>query len=144
MPDMKPFSLVRPTLQTRFHIDYDWWRKNDRDWRGHLYSVLCPFHKDLFTDIKEDAKVDWIDPVTAEIQRVDGIQHALITHCSKQEGFLGERITLVDVVFRLFLANGNTALSPLEMSEKINRPPETILRTLIGGRVYRGVRPCPD
>jgi hypothetical protein len=142
MPEMKPFSLVRPTLHTHFHIDYDWWHKNDRDWRGHLYSVLCQQHKEMFSNQKEDAKVDWIDPRTAEVQRVDGIQHALITHCSRQEGFFAERITLVDAVFRLFLANGNTALSPIQMGEKLNRPPEIILRTLTGGRIYRGVRAC--
>jgi len=31
--EFKRFSLVKPTLQTRFHIDFNWWSQNDRNWR---------------------------------------------------------------------------------------------------------------
>ena len=75
---------------------------------------------------------------------MDGLQHILITHCAKEEGFISERTALVDAVFRLFLANGNTAMTPLELSERLGKPPETILKTLSGPRVYKGLRPCPE
>jgi len=41
-------SIVKPSLQTRFHIDFDWWRQNENDWHVHLRSLLCPEHEALF------------------------------------------------------------------------------------------------
>jgi hypothetical protein len=86
--------------------------------------------------------VDWVDPETAEVQQVDGMQHVLITHCAKQPGFISEHTVLVDTAFRIFLANGNTPLSSLELARQLNKSPETILKTLSGIRVYKGIRPC--
>jgi hypothetical protein len=144
VPEVKRYSLVKPTIQTCFRIDFDWWRQSDRDWRVHLRSLLCPMHQEAFPDTGGEHMVDWVDPDTAEVQQVDGLQHVLITHCAKEKGFITERTTLVDSVFRLFLANGNTPMTPAEMAAQLGRSPEMILRTLSGGQVYRGVRPCPE
>lgn len=144
MTELKRFSLIRPTLYTRFHIDFEWWRQNDNDWHIFLSGLLCPIHQQAFSGWDSNQVVDWVDPNTAEVQPVDGIQHLLITHCAKQEGFITPHTTLIDAVFRLFLANGNTPLTPAEMGETLGRPGELILKTLAGGRVYRGMRPCPD
>jgi hypothetical protein len=142
--EVKRFSLVKPTLQTRFHIDFGWWSQNDHDWRVHLLSLLCSEHQRAFADTRGDELVDWVDPETAEIQHVDGLRHILITHCAKQPGFITEHTTMVDAVFRIFLANGNVPLSSQELAERLGRPPETIMRTLSGVHVYRGLRPCLD
>lgn len=142
MTEVRRYSLVKPTLQTRYHIDFNWWSQSDRDWRVYLQSLLCPDHQQAFADFQEDELVDWVDPETAEVQRVDGLQNILITHCAKEEGFITERTALVDAVFRLFLANGNDPMTPVELGERLGRPPLTILKTLSGGRVYRGLRPC--
>lgn len=142
MTQLKRFSLVKPTLDTCFHIDFDWWENNDRDWRVYLRSNLCPEHKEAFEGIDADERVDWVDPDTAEVQRVDGLQHVLISHCAKQPGFITEHSTLVDAVFRLFLSNGNSPLNAVELGEELGRQPNVILRTLSGTRVYRGLRPC--
>ena len=144
MVEVKRFSLVKPTLQTRYHIDFNWWGQNDRNWRIDLLSFLCEEHQDAFSDDRGEEPVDWVDPETAEVQQVDGLQHMLISHCAKEPGFITEYTSLVEAVFRLFLANGNTPISPVELSEQLNRPPETILRTLSGMRVYKGLRPCPE
>jgi len=135
-------SLVKPTLQTPFHIDFDWWQKNERDWRVYLHSYLCPEHKVLFADWEFAEGVDWVDPETAEVHSVDGLQHVLMTHCARQEGFITQQTALVDSMFRMFLANGNTSLTPIEMAEHLGRQPIIILKTLSGGRVYKGLRPC--
>jgi hypothetical protein len=140
--EVKRMSLVKPTLQTHFHIDFDWWAKNDRDWRVYLRSYLCPEHQAAFAEMDMDAQVDWVDPETAEVQQVDGLQHVLITHCAKELGFVTEQSAIVDGIFRLFLANGNTPLTPLELGERLGRPPVTILKLLSGTRVYKGLRPC--
>jgi len=141
MPEVKRSSLVKPSIQTRFHIDFNWWGERDRDWRVFLQSLLCPEHQAAFAELPDDHLVDFVDPVTAEVQRVDGLQHVLITHCARREGFITTHTTMVDAVFRTFLANGNTPMSPSELSNQLNRPPDLILRTLTGERVYRGLRP---
>lgn len=144
MTDTKRFSLVTPTVDTPFHIDFDWWSQNDQEWRVHLRSSLCAEHQESFADLNADDKVDWVDPETAEVQRVDGLQHVLISHCAKTEEFITERTSMTESIFRLFLANGNLHLTPRELGEKLNRPATTILRTISGVRVYKGVRPCPE
>lgn len=144
MPDLKHYSLSRPTLQTKFHIDFDWWQQSDRDWHVYLLGMLCSEHQEAFAQATPGQMVDWVDPQTAEVQRVDGIQHTLITHCARQPGFITEHTVMVDAVFRLFLANGNVPMSPSELAAHLGRSPETIMRTFGGSRIYRGVRPCPD
>jgi hypothetical protein len=109
-----------------------------------LRSYLCPEHQLAFAEMDMNAQVDWVDPETAEVQPVDGLQHVLITHCAKEPGFVTEQSAIVDGIFRLFLANGNTPLTPLELGEKLGRPAVTILKLLSGTRVYKGLRPCME
>lgn len=142
MTETRRFSLVKPTVTTRFHIDFDWWIQSDRDWRVYLQSLLCPEHQQAFADFAEGDMVDWVDNATGEVQQVDGLQNILINHCAKEPGFITERTAMVDAVFRVFLANGNEPLTPIELGQRLDRPPSTIVRTLSGGRVYRGLRPC--
>jgi len=142
LAEIKRLSLVKPTSQTHFHIDFDWWGQNDRDWRVYMRSYLCPEHQQAFANVEAAEQVDWVDPDTAEVQRVDGLQHILITHCAKQRSFINQYTTLVDSVFRIFLANGNTPMTPEELAEQLGRDPQVILKTLTGLRVYKGLRPC--
>ena len=141
MAEGRRFSLVKPTIDTPFHIDFEWWKKNERDWNVYLRSLLCADHQATFANAEEGEMVDWVDPVTAEVKPVDGIQNALMTHCVKQPDFLTQQTALVEAVFRLFLTNGNVPMSSGELGARLHRPPETILRTLAGARVYKGIRP---
>jgi hypothetical protein len=143
LAELKRFSLVKPTINTRYHIDFDWWSQNDRDWRIDLFGFLCPEHQEAYDDMRGENLVDWIDPETAEVQPVDGLQHVLITHCARQLGFIHDRTALVDGVFRLLLSNGNTPMTPVELADELGRSPTVILQTLSGNRVYKGLRPCP-
>jgi hypothetical protein len=137
----KRFSLVKPTVDTPFHIDFDWWKKNERDWHVYLRSLLCAEHQEAFGEMEEGQMIDWVDPVTAEVKPVDGLQNTLMTHCVKQPDFLTNQTALVEAVFRLFLTNGNNPMTSQDLSTRLHRPPETILRTLAGARVYKGIRP---
>lgn len=139
--DSKRSSLVKPTLETPFKIDFEWWMQHDRDWRVYLRSFLCEEHQAVFESLNNDETIDWVDPMTAEVTQVDGLQHVLISHCAKQEGFLTDKMALVDSVFRVFLSNGNKPLNSLELGTLLNRQPDTILRTFSGLRVYKGIRP---
>jgi hypothetical protein len=135
------FSLIKPTLQTPFHIDFDWWQKNERDWHVYLRSLLCPEHQEMFADVQQGEMIDWVDPKTAEVKPVNGIQHTLMTHCARRPEFVTEQTALVEAVFRLFLTNENMPMTAEELGSLLNRPPTTILRTLSGPRVYKGLRP---
>jgi len=85
--------------------------------------------------------IDWVDPGSAEVRLLDGIQNTLISHCAKQPGFLDEHTALVDAIFRVLLANGNTPMSVEELGKHLNRPPDTILKTIAGPRIYKGLKP---
>jgi hypothetical protein len=141
MAEVKRFSLVKPKVDTPFHIDFAWWKKNERDWHVYLRSLLCAEHQEAFANVEEGETIDWVDPATAEVKPVEGVQNALMTHCVKQPEFLTSQTALVEAVFRLFLTNGNIPMSSGELSARLNRPAETILRTLAGTRVYKGIRP---
>jgi len=141
MAEAKRFSLVKPAVDTPFHIDFEWWKKNERDWHVYLRSLLCAEHQDAFANVEEGETIDWVDPKTAEVKLVEGVQNALMTHCVKQPDFLTNQTALVEAVFRLFVSNGNVPLSSGELGAKLNRPPEIILRTLAGARVYKGIKP---
>jgi len=142
MVELKKFSLVKPTTLTPFHIDFEWWKTHDNNWKLFLHSCLCSEHQAAFSNSGEDFFIDWIDPKTAEVITVDGLQHVLMSHCAKQENFLSSGSTLVDGVFRVFLSNGNSPLSPMDLEKVVGRPAETILRTLAGPQIYKGLRPC--
>jgi hypothetical protein len=141
MAPPRRFSLIKPTLQTPFHIDFDWWQKNERDWHVYLRSLLCHEHQEAFANIQQGETIDWVDPKTAEVKPVDGIQHALMSHCARRPDFVTEQTALVEAVFRLFLTNENLAMTAEELGSLLRRRPETILRTLSGPRVYKGLRP---
>lgn len=141
MTDPGKFSLIKPTLDTPFSIDFDWWKIHDHNWRVFLFSFLCEEHQKTFADHNDEIWIDWIDPATAEVEHVDGLQHILMTHCARQPDFISATTTLVHAVFRALLANGNKPMTPLELSRRIGKPPEIILRTLSGPTVYQGIRP---
>lgn len=134
-------SLLKPTVKTPFHIDFEWWKQNERDWHVFLRSFLCAEHQEAFAAIEEGELIDWIDPQTAEVKPVDGVQHALISHCAQLPDFVNQRTAVVEAIFRLFLANGNIPMTAEDLSKKLGKPADTILRTIAGPRVYRGLRP---
>jgi|SRR5664280_1135365 hypothetical protein len=141
MSEVKKISLIKPTLQTPFHIDFEWWRANDNNWHIALQSLLCPEHQEAYANLPEGQMIDWVDPESAEVRQLDGIQNTLINHCAKQPGFLDEHTALVDAIFRVLLANGNTPMSVEELGAHLNRPPDTILKTIAGPRIYKGLKP---
>ena len=141
MVEGKRPSLVKPSINTPFHIDFEWWQKSERDWHVYLRTLLCAEHQEAFANVEQGQMIDWVDPLTAEVKPVDGVQNTLMVHCVKQPGFLTAQTSMVEAVFRLFLSNGNMPMSSKDMGEKLNRPAETILRTLVGARVYKGIRP---
>jgi hypothetical protein len=131
---------VKPTPDTRFHIDYEWWERSEQDLNANVIQELSPEQVAYFQQHDAGVQSDWIDPETAEVRRVDALQIAL-QEAARDPGYFQPPVKLVSAVFRVFLTNNNVPLSPVELAEIIKRPPMTILRTLAGAEVYKGIRP---
>ncbi len=139
---LKPIRSLRPTLDTLFHIDYEWWNKGDRDLRLYLRSQLCAEHRAQLAEADlEGDLIDWIDPNTAEVKRTDALVLLLRTHCAQQPDFIGEHTGIIDAVFRVFLMNDNQPLTSRQLADQTNRDAETVLRTIGGKQIYQGLRP---
>ncbi|MBN1977136.1 MAG: hypothetical protein JW918_07015 [Anaerolineae bacterium] len=134
-------QLVKPNLDTPFHIDYTWWERKGLHINVELRAHLCQEHQEVFSEHFDTEKIDWVDKKTGEVTRVDGLQHVLQVHCSQQPDYINDGLSLVDAVFRVFLANGNAPMTSEELSAITGRPAEKILNTLSGLRVYKGIRP---
>jgi hypothetical protein len=132
---------IKPTVDTKFHIDFDWWEETGRYLRVHLFSNLCKECQDRYRNYQETELIDWIDPNTAEVTQVDGLWHSLRTDCSLKPDYVNDSTPLTTAIFRTFLANGNEPLSAVELSSRLHRAPEVILRTIGGLQVYNGIKP---
>ncbi|MEO8393976.1 MAG: hypothetical protein ABI700_13385 [Chloroflexota bacterium] len=135
----KPSAFVKPTLDTRYHIDYSWWERNE-DLRTYLLSHLPPEQRDRISQNVEERAIDYIDPETGEVTQLNELQLAIQT-ATNQPDFINPHTSVVDSIFRVFLANGNTPMTPKELGDAIGRSPAVILKTVSGGRVYKGIRP---
>ena len=144
VPALKPSHFIRPTLDTPYHIDFEWWNKADRELRVYLKSHLCEMHREMYADPAANAVIDWVDAQTAEVKPIDGILYQLRVHCSQQPDYITEFTSVVDAVFRVFLVNDNQPLSPRELAERIGKDPELILKTISGKTVYKGLRPVVE
>ena len=136
----KPSFLIKPTLDTKFHIDFSWWEKSSEDLRTYLLSHLLPEQRERLSQTEEDRAVDYIDPDTGEVQELDELGLA-IQIAAEDENFINSHTSLVDSVFRVFLANGNLPMTPRELEEHTERSAQTILKTFGGKQIYKGIRP---
>lgn len=136
----KPSALVKPTLDTTFHIDYSWWDRSGDDLRVYMLSHLSPEQRERLSAGGDDRVVDFIDPDTGEVSQLGELDLALQL-AARDPDFINPHASVVDSIFRVFLANGNLPLSPNQLGDLIGRSPATILKTISGARVYKGIRP---
>ena len=138
-PQIKPRILNRPTADTKFYVDFDWWKESEMDLKTYLYQRL-PIGDltSLETDLGE---VDLVDPETGEVRRVDGFEYSLQTFFSKLPDDFISRTSVVDAVFCVLLANGNRPMTIRELAKEVDRSPNVLLKTLAGSQIYQGIRP---
>ncbi|MCC6801800.1 MAG: hypothetical protein IT319_02860 [Anaerolineae bacterium] len=137
----KPSALIKPTLDTTFHIDYSWWnRAEGEDLHTYLLSHVAPEQRERLSQNTDERTIDYIDPETGEVSQLDELQLALQL-AAREPDFINPHTSVVDSIFRVFLANGNTPMTPKELGDAIGRSPTVILKTVSGGRVYKGIRP---
>jgi hypothetical protein len=102
-------SLIKPTLDTPFHIDFSWWRQNDREWRVFLRGLLGEEKEAELAEVNLEELVDWVDPNSGEVSQVDVLQYLLSTYYTQQAD--QEGTSLIESIFRAYLKNGNHPLS---------------------------------
>ncbi len=135
-------ARFRPTTDTKFQIDFDWWEKSGKNFRLYLRDQLCDECRERYADHTNTEDVDWVDPDTGEVHRTDALRECLRTRCANDPEYINERLPVASACFRIFLANNNTPMTPQELSQLILwRSPKEILRTLGGRQVYLGLRP---
>lgn len=132
--------LIKPSLETLFYIDYDWWETSRDDLNIYLMTHLSQEQRDNLEDVDNDEIFDYVHPETGEVFQLDALGLA-IQESAKNEEFITEHISLIDSVFRAFLVNDNRPLNAKELAEITGRDANTILKTIGGIRVYRGIRP---
>ncbi len=132
----------RPSLETRFSIDRDWWKTSNKDLRVAVRGQLCSDCQARFPDHRNLEAVDWVDPDTAEVVRADALLQTLRGDCATKPEFVSASNGLVTNIFRIFLLNGNQPQTPVELAKHMPwTNAATILRTLTSGPVYMGLRP---
>jgi len=133
--------LIKPALDTPFHIDYEWWSQDGRDLRAYLLSQIPPDSRDAYAELSDNALVDVVNLETGEVKQEDGLLSRVRALAKQQTDFVNPHTSIIDAVFRTFLINDNQPLSAYDLSRRINRDAGLILRTLSGGQVYKGLRP---
>lgn len=136
----KPSALIKPTLNTKFHIDYEWWKQSRDDLRAYLLSHLAPEVRERLAQADDDRIVDFVDENTGEVSQLDELQLALQSAMNEPD-FINTNTSLVDSVFRVLLKSNNTPMTPKQLAEETGRSAETILKTLSGQQIYKGIRP---
>jgi hypothetical protein len=132
---------IKPTLDTKFHIDFDWWQEKNRNLRVYLESQLCPDCRDEYAN-RPPEEIDWVSLDTGEVRQVDMLWHVIRTHCSQRPDYIPEHIPLTTAIFRIFIANDNTPLTPSGMHQILRRKSPSLLLHTIGNRqIFMGIRP---
>jgi hypothetical protein len=133
---------LRPSIDTKFHIDFSWWEKQNKDIRVFMRELLCPESQEAAAAAPDKQMVDMVDPETAEVTQVDALWEAIRACCSLKPGYIAEDTPILDSIFRVFIANGNQPLSISELHERLDKKPaDVILRLLTRGQVYMGIKP---
>jgi hypothetical protein len=148
MPTLPPVPalarFIKPTLDTPFHIDYNWWDEHGLDLNVQLLQHLSPDLREVYTGQRIGEKIDLIDWATGEVRQVEGLQYLITTRCSKEPGYVMQAPTLLEAIFRAFLSNGNHPLTPRALASLVGHPAERVLRVLAGKIVRKGLRPVMD
>lgn len=135
-----PGALAKAKLDTKFHIDYDWW-DNPSQLRLYLLShIQDEERRETLSQSEEGSIVDYVHPETGEVFRSDELELAL-RHAAQEPDFINPQASMVDNIFRAFLRNGNKPLTPRELESIVGKSATVILKTIGGTRVYKGIRP---
>ncbi|MBA3530626.1 MAG: hypothetical protein H0T73_01710 [Ardenticatenales bacterium] len=136
------FKLIRPTLETPFHIDWAWFDRNHLNAESFVRGQLCYSCHQRFEKGLAVEEVDHIDPETGEVIRMDSLRESILAHCQMQPDYLAPDVPVMQAILRVFLANNNQPLTAVGLSQRLRRSDaETLLRLLTASGVQNGVVP---
>lgn len=134
-------KYIKPTLNTKFHIDFSWWEKQGQNLAAFLRNHACSSCQDQIEDSRGQM-FDWVSPETGEVHQINILWYIISTQCGDDSTYVDPRVPLTSAIFRAFILNNNIPLTPIEIYEKIQKKsPETILRTIGARRTYKGIKP---
>ena len=123
--------------QLRYFIDLDWYQQQERSFATLATSRLCPTSRK-----KEKTKSEAV------------LLRTIRQCCSKRDGFITPNMPLMEMVFRLFLSNGNQPLNLEQIQEQLqkwlgdssNARDLSIpkLKRILENDRYYGLRPAPS
>ena len=122
--------------QLHYFIDLDWYRQKERSFATLAASRLCPTSRK-----KEKTKSEAV------------LLRAIRQCCSKRDSFITPNMPLLEMVFRIFLANGNQPLDLEQIQEQLQKWlgdssnardfSVTKLKRILDNDRYYGLRPAP-
>jgi hypothetical protein len=132
---------MRMDTQTPFHIDLGWWSNRGRNLRLFLAAIL----DDGQANIEPTEPVDYIDPETAEVLRIDDLWARVLIERAQRPDYITSATPLTSAVLRALIENLNRPMTPTQLHRRVSRSsPETILRVLrTAGNTY-GIVPVDD
>ncbi|MBI2864254.1 MAG: hypothetical protein HYX94_06790 [Chloroflexi bacterium] len=144
-------------IETRYHIDTDWYRQQGKSFEVMAQSRMCAScKKKLGTETEE--RVPSMDQksgrVVFQVQKVPYGSNPFVAVrdcCGKKKEFISASTPVLEAVFRLFLANANQPLTLDDVQQKLEEAagyaqtghhvgPDLLRRLLDHDRQY-GIRP---
>jgi len=98
-------EIITDQPEPRWFIDLDWYQQSNRSFWALAQSCLCP-------KCREQLKA-------GEVSAVD-LLSTIRDCCSKTPDFINGRLSILESIFRLFLANGNQPLEVEELGKQLN------------------------
>jgi hypothetical protein len=136
------FARLRPTLDTPFQIDWQWFRQKGIDLNSKRLAHLCQQCRSQFQPGDSVDTLDWIDPASGEVFQVDAISEAIMSHCQWKPDYISSATPVMTGVFRALLANNNRPMTVAQLAQRLGRTdPDTLLRVLTSGPVKEGIVP---
>ncbi len=134
-------KYIKPTTKTKFHIDFNWWESLENNLRSSLIEHACPECREMVELDPTPKYMDWIDPETGQVFEIDQLWYLVRQKCSDDPYYISDTLPLIGAIFRLFIANNNTPLTPIEIHHQLAQKSPNVILKIIGGRqVYKGLR----
>lgn len=134
------FKMMRPTVDTQFQIEWSWFEQNKLDEHSVVRNQLNYKWRQRFDNGLEVQEVDYIDPETGEVFRMNNLHEAILAECQWEPDYITRDMPLSQSILRLFLANNNQPMSVVEMARRLERhDSQAILRVLINSEIQNGI-----
>jgi hypothetical protein len=110
---------VKTPTEAQWTIDLNWLKTNGRSFAILAKDTLC-------TKCRKKLKADAMEAKTGDLLK------AIQNCCSKTEDFIPAGLPFLEIIFRIFLANGNKPMTLGELGEELRqRPGMDVYRTSV-------------